>query len=122
MWLCGFLTRTEEDLDLHLFTCEIYLCDDCSARLKTISDLKKQKIINNRYYKIIHAKIGKNSVSEIKQKFITRRILFHYLISTWSKIILFWHLFMFVRPSINQSWTLSYLLSQTDIFWNHSIV
>ena len=72
--LCGFLAKTEEDLDLHLFTCEIYLCDDCSVRLKTISDLKKHlnddkhKIINNRYYKIIHAKIGQNSDSEIKQK------------------------------------------------------
>ena len=68
---CEFLAHTEEDLDLHIFTCEIYLCDDCSSRLKTISDLKKHlnddkhRIINNGYYKIIHANIGKNSDSEI---------------------------------------------------------
>ena len=71
---CEFLAHTEEDLDLHIFTCEIYLCDDCSSRLKTISDLKKHlnddkhRIINNGYYKIIHANIGKNSDSEIKLK------------------------------------------------------
>ena len=72
--LCGFFAKSEEDLDLHLFTCEIYSCDDCGTRLNTISELKKHlsddkhRIRNNQYYKIIHAKIGKNSDSEINLK------------------------------------------------------
>ena len=72
--LSGFFANTEEDLDLHIFMCDIFLCDYCSSRLRTISDLKKHlnddkhRIISNADYKIIHAKIGKNSDSEIKLK------------------------------------------------------
>jgi hypothetical protein len=70
--LCGFVATTLENLELHLFTCEIYICDSCRLRFKSIPDLKKHlhdvehRIVNPKYYTIFHAKQGKTSESEIK--------------------------------------------------------
>ena len=39
--LCGYVANTLEYLDLHLFTCEIYICDYCcDVIVKTITELK----------------------------------------------------------------------------------
>ena len=71
--LCGYEANTLENLDMHLFTCEIYICDYCcDVRFKTLTDLKahlndgNHRTTNINYYKIIHAKQGKTSESEIK--------------------------------------------------------
>jgi hypothetical protein len=70
--LCGFVAKTLENLELHLFTCEIYICDSCQKRFNSIPDLKKHlndgdhRIVNPSYYKIFHAKQGKTSECEIK--------------------------------------------------------
>ena len=66
------MTKTLENLELHLFACEIYICDLCQTKLKSIPDLRKHlnngehRIVNPNYYKIFHAKQGKKSESEIK--------------------------------------------------------
>ena len=38
--LCSFVANSQEKLNLHLVTCEIYICDRCHIRHKTISELK----------------------------------------------------------------------------------
>ena len=82
--LCGFVTNNLEHLDIHLFTCEIYICLKCregdneseptEIRLKSLPDMKKHLldgehfIVNDNYYKVIHAKQDRGNKEEIQVK------------------------------------------------------
>ena len=70
--LCGFVANNEEQLSLHLVTCEIYTCDRCLIRYKTISELKahyKTDLIKfKKLDKVLHAKVGRTSYSKVKEK------------------------------------------------------
>ena len=39
--LCDFDSKTLENLDIHLFTCEIFKCMGCQLKEKTLSNIKK---------------------------------------------------------------------------------
>ena len=38
--ICEYTTESVDNLDIHLTTCKIYECDDCSIRMNTLKDLK----------------------------------------------------------------------------------
>ena len=69
--LCGFLANSEDNLNMHLVTCEIYICDRCHKRFKTISELKSHytsdKIVYEKFDKVLHAKVGRKEDSEVKE-------------------------------------------------------
>ena len=72
--LCGFEAIDLEKLELHLFTYEIFVCKSCEGRCKTISDIKKHLldgehyIVNEKYYKVIHAKQNRGNKEEVTIK------------------------------------------------------
>ena len=39
--LCEFVAKDLETLDMHLFICEIYQCEECEKRYKDITDIKE---------------------------------------------------------------------------------
>ena len=70
--LCGFfLANSADNLSMHLVTCEVYICDRCNKRYKTISDLKAhyktETIKFKKLDKVVHAKVGRTEDSEIKE-------------------------------------------------------
>ena len=75
--LCSFTANSEENLAMHLITCEIYICagcdkrELCEKRFKTISELKthytSDKILFKEFDKVIHAKVGRIYDSEVKE-------------------------------------------------------
>ena len=60
--LCDFETKDVESLDTHLFTCEIYKCNNCRKILRTIQDLKTHinKEHNGKPTTVTHAKMDRN--------------------------------------------------------------
>ena len=67
--LCDFVARNLESLDIHLNTYEIYECDPCYEKLKTLADLKKHKLNGHEEggsLMITYAKIDRNNSEEIK--------------------------------------------------------
>ena len=75
-----------ENLYIHLFTCEIYICLKCrengsEIRLKSLPDMKEHllddehRIINDNYYKIIHAKQDRGNKEEIQVKIYVKEEL-----------------------------------------------
>ena len=69
--VCGFLANSEDNLNMLLVTCEIYICDRCHKRFKTISELKSHytsdKIVYEKFDKVLHAKVGRKEDSEVKE-------------------------------------------------------
>ena len=62
--ICGFEIKTLEDLNIHLTTCEMYKCEECDLRVKSLSEIKKH--VENEHSKwkklqaIIHIKQNRN--------------------------------------------------------------
>ena len=54
--LCEFKADNLENLEMHLFTCEIYECNNCKSREKTLSDVKTH--ITKRPYKPFSASLA----------------------------------------------------------------
>ena len=64
--LCEFVAKDLETLDMHLFTCEIYQCEECEKRFKNIKDIKEH-LTNEHgaYTTLIHAKQSRADNDEI---------------------------------------------------------
>ena len=62
-----------EALDLHLTTCQIYICEDCYCRTKHLHNIKEH--LNEKhssdgdFFEIIHAKINLKDPETIDQDF-----------------------------------------------------
>ena len=59
--LCDYKAKSLNKSKIHLSTCEIYECDDCYFRVKTLYELKAhmQELHENENTKIIHAKLNR---------------------------------------------------------------
>ena len=73
--ICEIETESIEQLDTHLFSCEVYQCDECKKKFKTIFDIKKhiQEMKYNNwnsggYGYIHHLKIDRNNSNEVSDK------------------------------------------------------
>ena len=68
--ICEYQAKSKEELEIHLFTCEIYICSVCRSKEKTLSDLKKHTedehtpyIYNNLM--LYHNKIDRSDQEEV---------------------------------------------------------
>ena len=68
--LCSSEVGSLENLETHLRTCEIYQCDDCEIRMKSISEIKEHvtEIHKRESLWINHLKMDRNNFSEISDK------------------------------------------------------
>ena len=74
--LCDYEAGSLENLDMHLFTCEMFECCRCDDRMLKLADLKDhiRSAHGNRYEEgekiagIVHLKMDRNSYSEVTQK------------------------------------------------------
>ena len=58
--LCNYEAKDVEALDLHLTTCQIYICEDCYCRTKHLHNIKEylneKHSSDGDFFEIIHAK------------------------------------------------------------------
>ena len=68
--ICSFEAGNLDNLEIHLRTCEIYQCDECEQRFKSISKIKEHvtEIHKRESFWINHLKMDRNSFSEISEK------------------------------------------------------
>ena len=70
--LCATETKSLENLNIHLSTCEMYKCEDCDLRLKSLSEIKKH--VETKHFKyrhcktIIHLKQNRSDPDAIDEK------------------------------------------------------
>ena len=66
--LCDIEFGNLEDLEIHLNTCEIYKCRDCSHKETNVSDIKKHvKSKHEGSTNIDHLKISRNDKNEVSE-------------------------------------------------------
>ena len=66
--LCYVEERSQECLEIHLATCEVFECTKCEERFKTISDMKnhiKEKKYPGGFATVQHLKKDRNNSSEV---------------------------------------------------------
>ena len=66
--LCSHKAETLEKLDIHLFTCEVYVCSKCDFLEKSLTDLKKhakKEHFVNPYFQIHHRKMDRRNHGEV---------------------------------------------------------
>ena len=69
--LCDFEGMNLENLELHLFSCEVYQCKICEKKLKSIRDTKdhiEEMKYPGGYEYIIHLKMDRNNPNEVSEK------------------------------------------------------
>ena len=78
--LCEFEAGEIEALNMHMFTCEIYLCETCDINFTTLADLKEHLMKDHKTEKkrIIH--IQNRSDDEVMDE------KYHYAKSLFPKI------------------------------------
>ena len=68
--LCSYEAKDMEALNLHLTTCQIYVCEDCYYRTKHLHDIREHLNEKHNDFKlIIHAKINLKDPEIIDQDF-----------------------------------------------------
>ena len=75
--LCNFEVNEAEDLEMHLFTCEIFKCNRCDKIFKSLPEVKVH--INDEYKKttnIIHCKMNRNIPENVESVYHNSRELF----------------------------------------------
>ena len=68
--ICSFEAGSLENLETHLRTCEVYQCDECEKRIKSIAEIKEHitNIHDREAWWINHLKMDRNTSSEINEK------------------------------------------------------
>ena len=69
--LCDFEATNFENLEIHLVTCEIYQCDHCKMKFKSIRDIKEhivEKQYSGGYEYVHHLKFDRNNQNEVSDK------------------------------------------------------
>ena len=66
--LCDDTMKTLSELEVHLFTCEVYKCFNCGVRLRTLGEIKKHIRENHTEEDFVfhHLKIERNDEEEVK--------------------------------------------------------
>ena len=69
--ICNHKAQSKDDLEVHLFTCEMYKCGRCDYKENSISKIKKhtKKKHGIRTNKTLqHVKMDRNNPSEVSDK------------------------------------------------------
>ena len=77
--LCEFEAGDMEALNIHMFTCEIYLCETCDINFITLADLKEHLIKEHnteKYQRVIHAKQNRSDDEVMDEKYHYAKSLF----------------------------------------------
>ena len=77
--LCEFEAGDIEALNLHMFTCEIYLCETCDINFMTLADLKEHLMKEHKtekYQRVIHAKQNRSDDEIMDERYHYAKSLF----------------------------------------------
>ena len=80
--LCDFEGKDKENLDIHLTTCESYLCGLCEDKIKMLTDVKEHfnikhsKSKTSSFYGVTHVKPSRQNKDIYDQTFHTIQSLF----------------------------------------------
>ena len=68
--LCDLKLETSEKLEIHLFTCEIFQCDRCELKEKTLKVMKNHAEIEHegKTTKIHHRKLDRYNFNQVCSK------------------------------------------------------
>ena len=70
--LCGLIEESSEKLEIHQLTCEVYDCNQCDEKTKTLESMKKHIVESHEKYLdynvLMHVKLSTEDFSEIKKK------------------------------------------------------
>ena len=71
-YLCGLIEESSKKLETHLLTCEVYDCDQCDERTKTLENMKDHIRESHKEYLdynvLTHLKLSTENFSEIQKK------------------------------------------------------
>ena len=67
--LCNYEAKDSEALNLHLRTCQVYICEECNFRTKHLHDIQKHlnDLHSDQYSEILHAKLNLKDLETIDQ-------------------------------------------------------
>ena len=63
--ICEYRTESIEHLEVHLTTCEMYLCDSCEIRMNNLSNMKTHIEKEHKEKWLIHLKMNRNNINEV---------------------------------------------------------
>ena len=69
--LCAYRAENEESLNVHLFTCETFTCDNCDPKVMvtTLPDMKAHVTSEHtEQTNIIHLKLDRNNVDKVTRR------------------------------------------------------
>ena len=68
--LCESNFKSEEEIDTHLKTCEVYECAECYTRYKTLEETKKHFKNDHEteavFQSLHHLKLERDDISKVK--------------------------------------------------------
>ena len=65
--LCDYTAKTLDDLELHLFTCEIFECLTCEKKEKTLDGMKTHIREDHKNSSFYHFKMNRNDYNEVSK-------------------------------------------------------
>ena len=68
--LCNYKAKDLESLNLHISTCETYICEECCYRTTKLQDIKEHLNMkhDNDWFQITHAKVNRKDPNIIDEK------------------------------------------------------
>ena len=60
-----YIIESVENLEVHLTTCEMYLCDLCEIRMNNLSNMKTHTEKEHKEKWLIHLKMNRNNINEV---------------------------------------------------------
>ena len=69
--ICNYKSQSKEDLEVHLFTCEIYKCDKCISKIKKHKEKQHGISANNNLH---HVKMDRNNLIEVCDFFVVDEV------------------------------------------------
>ena len=71
--ICSFEAGSLERVETHLRTCEVYQCDECEERIKSLKEIKEliTNIDEREAWWVNNLKMDGNTFSEISENFFS---------------------------------------------------
>ena len=69
--ICDFQAKDQEKLEIHLVSCEMYECDGCHRKFKSIKEVKDHIVemkYENGWHYVAHLKLDRNNQCEVSRK------------------------------------------------------
>ena len=69
MWTCDFKAKDQENLVIHLLSCEMYQCGGCNTKFKSSKGVKNHIVemqYSNGWHYVAHLKLDRNNPCILK--------------------------------------------------------